>query len=253
MERSGQQPAVGLRRGQDEEGWTLANSGPPATSGLSVIPEQVSFQHEVYPEEPMAYPAPGQEVEERPLSRQVLIVQELEVRDRLASSQINKFLHLHTSERLPRRTHSHMVGGRAGREGAAEAEAVAAGWAPTAGPLPSAHHQSAARGPYHHPGRPRVLSAHLIDAPAAQCGPGEWAGGHGGGRDTWAPSPGLLTLLPLSSLQDALFFLKDFFTSLAAGINPVAPGEASEGEGMGRGGQVPCQPGHVSYLTPLPP
>lgn len=71
----------------------------------------MSFQHEVYPEETATDTAPGQELEERPLSRQVLIVQELEIRDRLASSQINKFLHLHTSERLPRRTHSNMVRG----------------------------------------------------------------------------------------------------------------------------------------------
>lgn len=69
---------------------------------------QVSFQHEVYPAEPGPV-APGKEPEEQPLSRQVFIVQELEVRDRLASSQINKFLYLHTSERMPRRTHSNMV------------------------------------------------------------------------------------------------------------------------------------------------
>ena len=62
----------------------------------------------MYPAEPGPV-APGKELEEQPLSRQVFIVQELEVRDRLASSQINKFLYLHTSERMPRRTHSNMV------------------------------------------------------------------------------------------------------------------------------------------------
>lgn len=56
----------------------------------------------------------GQDMEgaglgEQPLSRQVFIVQELEVRDRLASSQINKFLYLYTSESMPRRAHSNMV------------------------------------------------------------------------------------------------------------------------------------------------
>lgn len=76
-------------------------------SGL--IHPQVSFQHEVYPEESAIAGGLGQELDERPLSRQVLIVQELEIRDRLATSKINKFLHLHTSERLPRRTHSNMV------------------------------------------------------------------------------------------------------------------------------------------------
>lgn len=59
--------------------------------------------------------APGEELEEQPLSRQVFIVQELEIRDRLASSRINKFLYLHTSERMPRRAHSNMVRGRCRR------------------------------------------------------------------------------------------------------------------------------------------
>lgn len=63
----------------------------------------------MYPEESAIAGGLGQELDERPLSRQVLIVQELEIRDRLATSKINKFLHLHTSERLPRRTHSNMV------------------------------------------------------------------------------------------------------------------------------------------------
>lgn len=52
---------------------------------------------------------------------------------------------------------------------------------------------------------------------------------------------------PELSLQDALFFLKDFFTSLAASINPMVPGDTSEGERPGQGGEsrswlphVPC-------------
>lgn len=74
---------------------------------------QVSFQHESYPVV-MPPAASGQDMEgaglgEQPLSRQVFIVQELEVRDRLASSQINKFLYLYTSESMPRRAHSNMV------------------------------------------------------------------------------------------------------------------------------------------------
>lgn len=52
---------------------------------------------------------------EQPLSRQVFIVQELEVRDRLASSQLNKFLYLYTSESMPRRAHSNMVREQRGR------------------------------------------------------------------------------------------------------------------------------------------
>lgn len=86
---------------------------------------QVSFQHESYP-----VPVAGQDGEgsvatgvgvgpggEQPLSRQVFIVQELEVRDRLASSQINKFLYLYTSESMPRRAHSNMVRQQRGGDG----------------------------------------------------------------------------------------------------------------------------------------
>lgn len=125
---------------------------------------KVSFQHEVYPAEP----APGPELEERPLSRQVFIVQELEVRDRLASSQINKFLYLHTSERMPRRAHSNML---------------------------------------------TIKALHVAPTTAV------------GGPECCLR----VSLMPLrlNVDQDALFFLKDFFTSLAAGINPMVPGESS--------------------------
>ncbi|XP_033716891.1 autophagy-related protein 2 homolog A isoform X2 [Tursiops truncatus] len=128
---------------------------------------KVSFQHEVYPAEPGPV-TPGEEPEEQPLSRQVFIVQELEVRDRLASSQINKFLYLHTSERMPRRTHSNML---------------------------------------------KIKALHV--APVTNLG---------------GPECCLrVSLLPLrlNVDQDALLFLRDFFTSLAASINPVVPAETS--------------------------
>lgn len=76
---------------------------------------QVSFQHESYPVVAAGQDGDGSAAVgvgpcgEQPLSRQVFIVQELEVRDRLASSQINKFLYLYTSESMPRRAHSNMV------------------------------------------------------------------------------------------------------------------------------------------------
>lgn len=86
----------------------------------------MSFQHE-------SYPVAGQDGDgsvatvigvlpngEQPLSRQVFIVQELEVRDRLASSQINKFLYLYTSESMPRRAHSNMVRLQGGGRGITE-------------------------------------------------------------------------------------------------------------------------------------
>ncbi|XP_071797968.1 autophagy-related protein 2 homolog A-like isoform X2 [Asterias amurensis] len=58
---------------------------------------KVRFQHTQYPE------ATQQQ------SRQILLISDIEVRDRLANSQINKFLYLYSSEARPRRTHANMV------------------------------------------------------------------------------------------------------------------------------------------------
>ncbi|KAF5280262.1 hypothetical protein FQR65_LT03070 [Abscondita terminalis] len=58
---------------------------------------KVRFQHEVYPDYTVQ------------ASRQVLIVNEVEVRDRLATSQINKFLYQYTSQARPKQSHAHMV------------------------------------------------------------------------------------------------------------------------------------------------
>uniref|UniRef100_A0A674I7J2 Autophagy related 2A n=1 Tax=Terrapene triunguis TaxID=2587831 RepID=A0A674I7J2_9SAUR len=125
---------------------------------------KVSFQHETYPSGAEKLPA---ELEEQPVSRQVFIVQELEIRDRLASSQINKFLYLYTSEKMPRRAHSNML---------------------------------------------TIKALHVC--PEA---------GLGGPECCLRVS---LLPLRLNIDQDALFFLKDFFTSLAVSINPVLPMEA---------------------------
>uniref|UniRef100_A0A8B9BHT9 Autophagy related 2B n=1 Tax=Anser brachyrhynchus TaxID=132585 RepID=A0A8B9BHT9_9AVES len=67
---------------------------------------KVKFQHEVYP--------PGgaegdSSLLEQPVSRQVFIVQDLEIRDRLATSQMNKFLYLYCSKEMPRKAHSNML------------------------------------------------------------------------------------------------------------------------------------------------
>nr|XP_035119123.1 autophagy-related protein 2 homolog A isoform X3 [Callithrix jacchus] len=148
---------------------TQGGSGRQHHVLMEIQLSKVSFQHEVYPAESATGPAaPGQALEERPLSRQVFIVQELEVRDRLASSQINKFLYLHTSERMPRRAHANML---------------------------------------------TIKALHV--APTTSLG---------------GPECCLrVSLMPLrlNVDQDALFFLKDFFTSLVAGINPMVPGETS--------------------------
>ncbi|XP_061461555.1 autophagy-related protein 2 homolog A isoform X2 [Rhineura floridana] len=126
---------------------------------------KVSFQHETYPSGTSE--KPSVELVEQPLARQVFIVQELEIRDRLASSQINKFLYLYSSESMPRRAHSNMF---------------------------------------------TIKALHVC--PDA---------GLGGPECCLRVS---LMPLRLNIDQDALFFLKDFFTSVAASINPVVPCEA---------------------------
>ncbi|XP_028566922.2 autophagy-related protein 2 homolog A isoform X1 [Podarcis muralis] len=137
---------------------------------------KVSFQHETYPSSSSSSSSgtsekPSVELEEQPVARQVFIVQELEIRDRLASSQINKFLYLYSSECMPRRAHSNML---------------------------------------------TIKALHVCPE-----------SGLGGPECCLRVS---LMPLRLNIDQDALFFLKDFFTSVAASINPVVPCEAgSEG------------------------
>ncbi|ELW47207.1 Autophagy-related protein 2 like protein B [Tupaia chinensis] len=67
---------------------------------------KVKFQHEVYPP---CKPECNSSLLEHPVSRQVFIVQDLEIRDRLATSQMNKFLYLYCSKEMPRKAHSNML------------------------------------------------------------------------------------------------------------------------------------------------
>nr|XP_046178953.1 autophagy-related protein 2 homolog A-like [Oncorhynchus gorbuscha] len=165
-------PSRSTASSRPQNSWRWAGGGGRQHNLLMEIQlTKVSFQHESYP---VVVSASGPALEgegpgvgavgEQPLSRQVFIVQELEVRDRLASSQLNKFLYLYTSESMPRRTHSNM-----------------------------------------------------LTVKALQVCPDSGVGG---------PESCLrVSLLPLrlNIDQDALFFLKDFFSSLAAGVNPYLP------------------------------
>ncbi|XP_062901925.1 autophagy-related protein 2 homolog B-like isoform X1 [Mobula hypostoma] len=122
---------------------------------------KVKFQHEVYPQ--TGHPVdPGST--ESPISRQVFIVQDLEIRDRLATSQMNKFLYLYSSKELPRKAHSNML---------------------------------------------TIKALHVSP------------------DSTRMPQECCLriTLMPLrlNIDQDALFFLKDFFSSLAAEVEMLIP------------------------------
>ncbi|XP_037531173.1 autophagy-related protein 2 homolog A [Nematolebias whitei] len=164
-------PSRTVASSRPQNSWRWAGgSGRQHTLLMEIQLSKVSFQHE-------SYPVAGQDGDgsaatvtgvlpngEQPLSRQVFIVQELEVRDRLASSQINKFLYLYTSESMPRRAHSNM-----------------------------------------------------LTVKALQVLPESGLGG---------PECCLrVSLLPLrlNIDQDALFFLKDFFSNLASSVNPYLP------------------------------
>ncbi|KAL0969108.1 hypothetical protein UPYG_G00222700 [Umbra pygmaea] len=121
---------------------------------------KVRFQHEVYPLAPVS----SGPVADQPVSRQVFIVQDLEIRDRLATSQMNKFLYLYSSKEMPRKAHSNMLTVRA------------------------VH-----------------MCSETGQAPQECCL-----------RVSLMP-------LRLNIDQDALFFLKDFFASLAADVEMFSP------------------------------
>lgn len=123
---------------------------------------KVRFQHEVYPQ---VAPEDGI-LTEQPVSRQVFSVQDLEIRDRLASSMMNKFLYLYSSKEMPRKAHSNMLTVRALHV------------CPEAGQAP----------------QECCLRVSLMP-------------------------------LRLNIDQDALFFLKNFFTSLAAEVELFSPPE----------------------------
>uniref|UniRef100_A0A8C7DGB8 Autophagy related 2B n=1 Tax=Oncorhynchus kisutch TaxID=8019 RepID=A0A8C7DGB8_ONCKI len=136
---------------------------------------KVRFQHEVYPQVPVASGSAA----DQPVSRQVLIVQDLEIRDRLATSQMNKFLYLYSSKEMPRTAHSNML---------------------------------------------TVRALHMCpetgQAPQECCL-----------RVSLMP-------LRLNIDQDALFFLKDFFASLAAEVEMFSPPDQEGKISLARDEQV---------------
>uniref|UniRef100_A0A8C1P732 Autophagy related 2B n=1 Tax=Cyprinus carpio TaxID=7962 RepID=A0A8C1P732_CYPCA len=153
-----QTPVKQVRRGSRAGGGWGRNPDVLMEIQLS----KVRFQHEVYPQK-----APEAGVlKEQPVSRQVFSVQDLEIRDRLASSMMNKFLYLYSSKEMPRKAHSNMLTVRALH------------MCPEAG---QASQECCLR----------------------------------------------VSLMPLrlNIDQDALFFLKDFFSSLAAEVELFSPPE----------------------------
>uniref|UniRef100_A0A673ZBP3 Autophagy related 2B n=1 Tax=Salmo trutta TaxID=8032 RepID=A0A673ZBP3_SALTR len=132
----------------------------------------VRFQHEVYPQAPVASGSAA----DQPKSRQVFIVQDLEIRDRLATSHMNKFLYLYSSKEMPRTAHSNMLTVRA-----------------------------------------LHMCAETGQAPLECCL-----------RVSLMP-------LRLNIDQDALFFLKDFFSNLAAEVEIFSPPDQEGKISLARG------------------
>uniref|UniRef100_A0A8C1JSM5 Autophagy related 2A n=1 Tax=Cyprinus carpio TaxID=7962 RepID=A0A8C1JSM5_CYPCA len=190
--------SAGPSRPQNSWRW-IGGSGRQHTLLMEIQLTKVSFQHETYPV--VAPPAAGPDADglglgEQPISRQVFIVQELEIRDRLASSQINKFLYLYTSESMPRRAHSNM-----------------------------------------------------LTVKALQVMPESGLGG---------PECCLrVSLLPLrlNIDQDALFFLKDFFSNMAAGVNPylaIDPAQSSSSAGSSSSSDQPIYFREFRFTSEVP-
>ncbi|XP_068607676.1 autophagy-related protein 2 homolog B [Brachionichthys hirsutus] len=139
-------------------GWAGGGRGRNPDILMEIQLSKVRFQHEVYPQ------TPSRPAMDQPVSRQVFVVQDLEIRDRLAASQMNKFLYLYSSKELPRKAHSNMM---------------------------------------------TVKALHMCP------------------ESGQAPQECCLrvSLMPLrlNIDQDALFFLKDFFTSLATEVEFFSP------------------------------
>ena len=67
---------------------------------IEVVVSKLAAQHELYPTSDSV---------NAPVSRQILIVPSLEIRDRLAGSEINKLLHMYSSKTRPRQSSANML------------------------------------------------------------------------------------------------------------------------------------------------
>ncbi|XP_060119197.1 autophagy-related protein 2 homolog B isoform X2 [Heteronotia binoei] len=108
-------PAKSYISPQSSPSHTPTRHGRNAASGgrgrnpdflMEIQLSKVKFQHEVYPP---GEPEGEANLLEQPVSRQVFVVQDLEIRDRLATSQMNKFLYLYCSKEMPRKAHSNIL------------------------------------------------------------------------------------------------------------------------------------------------
>ena len=70
---------------------------------IEVVVNKMAAQHEIYPEET---------VDNCPVSRQILIIPSLEIRDKLGGSEINKMLHMYSSKTRPRQSSAKAKQGR---------------------------------------------------------------------------------------------------------------------------------------------
>ncbi|XP_008558251.1 autophagy-related protein 2 homolog B [Microplitis demolitor] len=86
----------GKTKSSSKDWYTQGGPGRQHDVLMELQLNKVRFQHETYPENTTE------------ASRQVLLISEIEIRDRLASSHINKFLYQYSSEARPRQTHANM-------------------------------------------------------------------------------------------------------------------------------------------------
>lgn len=93
----GSMPNSPRTRYKDTSDWqVLGGPGRDQDVLMELQLNKVRFRHEVYPESTTQ------------ASWQRLLISEIEIRDRLASSDINKFLYQYTSEAMPRQSHAYM-------------------------------------------------------------------------------------------------------------------------------------------------
>ena len=67
---------------------------------IEIVINKLAAQHEVYPDNGMI---------NAPVTRQILIIPNLEIRDKLGGSEINKLLHMYSSKTRPRQSSANMI------------------------------------------------------------------------------------------------------------------------------------------------
>ena len=92
-----QQPTHGKKLAATPDWKVMGGPGRDLEVLMEIELSKLRVRHETFPSDT------------EQASRLVFLIKDMEIRDRLAHSRINKFLHLHTSETLPHQSHANMV------------------------------------------------------------------------------------------------------------------------------------------------